>query len=131
MRRRLLVLVLALTCVAGPVTASAGLISLRIEFRAKADSKPRILTLRCGERATGTVPHAALACRRLQLLGSGAFRPTPPDAACTAIFGGPSTARIVGTFLGRALWVKVGRRDGCAIARWQRVAFLLPPPAAP
>ena len=71
------------------------------------------------------------ACARLQRLGPQAFRPTPPNTACTELYGGPSTARITGTFLGFPLWVKLGRGNGCEIARWQRVAFLLPQPASP
>ena len=73
----------------------------------------------------------ATACARLQRLGPAAFRPTPPNAACTEIYGGPSTARITGTFFGSPLWVRLSRSNGCEIARWQRVAFLLPRPAAP
>jgi len=128
--RRLLVL-LAVACVVSPATASAGLIALRIEFRADIGSQPRVLTLHCAEKATGTVPRPAAACSRLQRLGRAAFRPTPPDMACTDIFGGPSTAKITGTFLGSPLWVKLSRTNGCEIARWQRVAFLLPSPGSP
>ena len=130
-RRRHLAPLLVLVCAAFPTTASAGLIVLKIEFRADAGSKPRVLTLRCAEKATGTVRNPAAACARLQHLGRGAFRPTPPNTACTEIFGGPSTARITGSFLGFPLWVKLSRSNGCEIARWQRVAFLLPQPASP
>ena len=127
---RLLPLVL-LACAALPATASAGLIALRIEFRADFGSKPRILTLRCEDRATGTVPRPAATCRRLQQLGAEVFRPTPPRRACTEISGGPSTARVTGIYFGRQIWARLRRDNGCEIARWQRVAFLLPPPAAP
>lgn len=131
MSARRLVVLFAVACAVLPTTATAGLIALKIEFRADTASKPRALTLRCAEKATGTVRNPAAACVRLQRLGRAAFRPTPPDAACTEIFGGPSTARITGTFLGFPLWVKLSRSNGCEIARWQRVAFLLPRPASP
>ena len=114
-----------------PAAASAGLIALKIEFKAAAGSERRVLTLRCAARATGTVQNPAAACARLQRLGPQAFRPTPPNTAGTELYGGPSTARITGTFLGFPLWVKLGRGNGCEIARWQRVAFLLPKPASP
>ena len=128
---RRLVLLFVVACAVLPASASAGLIALRIEFRADGGSQPRILTLRCAAKASGTVPNPAAACERLQRLGRAAFRPTPPDTACTEIFGGPSTAKITGTFLGAPLWVKLSRTNGCEIARWQRVAFLLPRPGSP
>jgi len=131
MRVGALAIVLLVVSVALPATASAGLIDLRIRFQADAGTKPRLFTLRCADRATGTVPHPADACRRLQRLGDGAFRPTPPGTACTEISGGPSTARVTGIYLGRPLWVRLRRDNGCEIARWQRVGFLLPRPAAP
>jgi hypothetical protein len=131
MRLGSLAIVLVVVFVAVPATASAGLIDLRIRFQADAGTKAQLFTLRCADRVTGTVPHPADACRRLQRLGSEAFRPTPPDTACTAIFGGPSTARVTGSYLGRPIWVRLRRDNGCEIARWQRVGFLLPQPAAP
>ena len=129
--RRLVALFAVVACAVLPATASAGLIALKIEFQTNAGSKPRVLTLRCAEKATGTVRNPAVACARLQRLGPAAFRPTPPNTACTEISGGPSTARITGLFQGFPLWVRLSRTNGCEIARWQRVAFLLPQPAAP
>ena len=131
MRARLTLSLAVLGCAFLPSTAAAGLIALRIEFRADAAATPRILTLRCAAEASGTVASPALACRRLQRLGAAAFRPPPPRTACTEIFGGPSSARITGNYLGRSLWVRLRRENGCEIARWQRVAFLLPQPASP
>jgi len=129
--RQLTIPLFVMVCATFPATASAGLIALKIEFRADAGSKPRILTLRCAAKAIGTVRSPTTACARLQRLGPTAFRPTPPNAACTEIYGGPSTARITGTFFGSPLWARLSRSNGCEIARWQRVAFLLPQPAAP
>jgi hypothetical protein len=131
MSARRLVALFAVVCAVLPATASAGLIALEIEFLADAGSQPRVLTLRWAERTTGTVRSPAAACARLQHLGRRAFRPTRPSMACTEIFGGPSTARITGLFLGLPLWVMLSRSNGCEIARWQRVAFLLPRPASP
>ncbi len=131
MRRRLSVLLLTAACATFPAAASAGLIALRIEFRADAGARPRIFTLRCGEQMTGTVAHPAAACKRLQRLGPGAFRPTPSGTACTEISAGPSTARITGISFGRPLWVRFRLDNGCEIARWQRLSFLLPRPAPP
>jgi hypothetical protein len=115
---------------AAPGSASSGMIDLRITFQADASTAPRTFTLRCGTRSTGTVPRPAVACGRLRELGESAFRPAPPDMGCADIWGGPSTARVAGTYLGRRLWVRLRLVNGCEIARWHRVGFLLPPPAA-
>ena len=131
MRHRTGLFLIVVACAAFPPAALAGNIALRIAFRAEPTSAPQILTLRCGARAAGTVPNPAAACRRLQRLGRSAFRPTPPGTACTEISGGPSTARITGSFLGFPLWVRLNRSNGCEISPWQRVAFLLPRPASP
>jgi hypothetical protein len=36
------------------------------------------------------------------------------------------TALVTGIYFGRPVWARLSRVDGCAIARWQRVAFLFP-----
>ncbi|WP_411278139.1 SSI family serine proteinase inhibitor [Gaiella sp.] len=131
MRLGIGLILIAAACAAFPTAASAGAIALKIIFRATPTSAPQTLTLRCGSMPTGSVPSPAAACRRLQILGPAAFRPTPPDTACTEIYGGPSTARVTGTYFGSRLWVRLGRANGCEIGRWQRVAFLLPRPGAP
>jgi hypothetical protein len=123
---------LVVVAAAIPGHARAGTIDLRIAFRAQESSPPRILVLTCANgSARGTVRDPAGACRRLQRLGNGAFAPTKRGVACTEIFGGPSTAVVTGRFLGRPLWVRLRRDNGCEIDRWQRVAFLLPRPANP
>jgi hypothetical protein len=80
-------------------------------------------TLRCAP-AGGTLPNPAAACRRLFALPAP-FAPTPPGTACTMIYGGPQVARVIGTFRGGRIWTTLRRRDGCEIARWNRVVFLL------
>lgn len=131
MRRVLPLLLAVLTCSVVAEAAAAAPIALRIEFRADSAATPRILRLVCSDRSTGTVSHPAAACRKLRGLGTAAFRPTPRGRLCTQISGGPSTARVTGAYLGRSLWVTLSRDNGCEIARWQRVAFLLPPPSPP
>ena len=82
---------------------------------------PHGTTLRC--------PSGAPACRQLGAL-AGPFAPTPPQTACSQIYGGPQEALVTGTFRGRKVWARFTRRDGCAIARWDRVAFLFRPLAS-
>jgi hypothetical protein len=59
------------------------------------------------------------------VLSANPFAPTPPATVCTQIYGGPQEALITGTFRGRRVWARFSRRNGCEIARWNRIAFLL------
>lgn len=53
----------------------------------------------------------------------------PTDVACTEIYGGPETARIVGTIGDKAVDTTVDRANGCGIDDWDRLlADLLPEP---
>jgi hypothetical protein len=80
-------------------------------------------TLRCTP-AGGTLPAAASACRRLLAIRDP-FAPTAPRTVCTQVYGGPQEAVVRGSFNGRRVRTRFTRRDGCAIARWERVRFLL------
>ena len=92
--------------------------------RADASAPARVATLRC-DPPGGTVTRPADACRRIKALGRQALAPTPRGMACTLIYGGPQTALVAGTLNGSRVWARFTRRDGCEIARWNRVAFLL------
>ena len=81
-------------------------------------------TLRCAP-AGGTHTQAASACRKLGTMSSP-FAPIPKDAACTDQYGGPQVALVTGFFRGRALWVQLANRNGCEIARFTRLSFLVP-----
>ena len=111
----------------GLATASlgaAGPTDLRVVYRADIGASARVTTLRCSPPG-GTVVHPAAACRRLEMHGRAAFAPTPRGMACAQIYGGPQTALVTGTLDGARVWARFTRRDGCAVARWNRVAFLL------
>src|SRR5919198_4610550 len=84
----------------------------------------RAWTLRC-DPVGGTLPHRATACRRLAAI-SRPFRPVPKDAVCTEIYGGPQTALVTGRLRGSRVGARFNRRNGCEIARWERVRFLFP-----
>jgi hypothetical protein len=58
-------------------------------------------------------------------LSADALAPVPGDTACTAIYGGPSEARVTGTIRGEAVDERFGLEDGCQIARWERNRALL------
>jgi hypothetical protein len=81
-------------------------------------------TLRCGPTG-GTLPARVAACRKLNSL-SAPFQPIRQGVSCTQIYGGPAVARVTGRFRGNRVWAEFRRRDGCEIARWERLGPLLP-----
>jgi Subtilisin inhibitor-like len=84
-------------------------------------------TLAC-KPVSGTLPSRRAACRRLSQMTVAAFAPVPSDAVCTQIYGGPQKAVVKGTVAGERIWASFRRRNGCEIARWQRLSpWLLPP----
>lgn len=92
----------------------------------RAGGKPEVWTLRCAP-ARGTLPKPGVACRKLAEGGWKLVTPVPQSAICTEIYGGPQEARIVGRIEGRKVWAKLGRQNGCHIARWDRLSpWLLP-----
>jgi hypothetical protein len=124
------VLVAAVGCGAGQSapgnTAPTADTSLKITLWPQGrdgDSKPRQWTLRC-EPDGGTLPRKATACDRLSRLARP-FAPTSKDVVCTDLYGGPQQALVTGVHEGKRVWATLSARNGCEIARWNRVAFLL------
>jgi Subtilisin inhibitor-like len=105
-------------------TAAAALTALSITVSTSGGEPSMRWTLRCGP-AGGSLPRPVAACTRL-LAQTDPFAPVPKGVACTTIYGGPQTARVTGRFKGRSVWTSFSRRNGCEIARWNRVAFLFP-----
>jgi hypothetical protein len=96
----------------------------------KGRATPREWRLHC-DLAGGTHPAPEKACEQLFGLDD-AFAPTPGDAVCTELYGGPAVAEIEGLFRGETVDATFSRSDGCEIARWDRHAFLFPVrPASP
>ncbi len=122
---RVLTVAAAVLLLASTALGSGSHTSLRVVVRANADAPAHVATLRCNP-AGGTVLHPAQACRRLLSAGRAIFAPTPPGTACTQIYGGPQVAVVTGTLGGQRVWARFLRRDGCEVARWNRVAFLFP-----
>ena len=124
--------VVALATIALAAAASANASSgtvLRVTYweDAAAPTKSVTWTLRCGPVA-GSLPRPARACRRLAQGGAELFAPTPKNAVCTEIYGGPQRARVVGTVKGKRIWATFTRSNGCEIPRWQRISPWLVPP---
>jgi hypothetical protein len=84
----------------------------------------RTHTLRCNPLG-GTLPNRAEACTRLARM-TRPFAPTPEGMACTEIYGGPQQALVWGRLRGYSVRATFSRRNGCEIARWNRVRFLFP-----
>lgn len=76
--------------------------------------------------ARGTHPAPGRACLTVGREGLAAFRPVPPATLCTQVYGGPQEALVTGRLRGRPVWARFNLRDGCQIARWKRLAPLLP-----
>jgi len=103
--------------------AEPGLTDLRITVWPQRKPGPSTQrTLRC-DPGSGTLARPAGACRRLAAAAKP-FAPIPPDTACTQIYGGPQVALVAGTYRGTCIWTRFQRRNGCEIARWERLAFL-------
>ncbi|MFV0134943.1 SSI family serine proteinase inhibitor [Streptomyces sp. HMX87] len=71
---------------------------------------------------------ACAAVDRSTRAGQDVFAPVPVGTVCTMQYGGPATARVTGTWAGRPVDATYDRRDGCEIARWDRLVPLLPDP---
>jgi len=100
--------------------------SLTISFweSGREQGAPKRWTLRC-RPAGGSHTRAAQACSRLFAL-QRPFAPPPKDLACTQIYGGPEQALVTGVHHGRRVWTQLSLSDGCQIARFKALAFLVP-----
>ncbi|GGS38342.1 SSI family serine proteinase inhibitor [Streptomyces griseoviridis] len=77
----------------------------------------------------GSHPDPAGACAavdRSARAGQDVFGPVPEGSVCTFQYGGPATAHVTGTWAGHRVDATYDRRDGCGIARWDRLVPLLP-----
>ncbi|GAA4795361.1 SSI family serine proteinase inhibitor [Streptomyces ziwulingensis] len=77
----------------------------------------------------GSHPDPAAACAAVERgtqAGQDVFAPVAQGTFCTMQHGGPATAHVTGTWAGRPVNASYDRRDGCQIARWDRLVPLLP-----
>jgi len=126
---RIGVLIVVIAAVVGCGSSSAGTLagptSLRIAYfdNGRGEDATTSWTLRC-DPAAGTLPRRAAACQKLDTM-KNPFAPPPKDLQCTQIYGGPGQAVITGTYEGKRVWVLLAQRNGCEIARWRKLAFLV------
>jgi subtilisin inhibitor-like len=89
-----------------------------------AEAAKKTYTLHCAP-VGGTLPKRAAACAKLIRL-QRPFAPVPTGMACTMIYGGPQVALVTGRLRGNQIRATFSRKDGCQLARWNRVGFLFP-----
>jgi hypothetical protein len=119
----------ALTLGAGAGASAPGRTSLTVTYWSDGTTLTgkTVWTLRCNPPG-GTLRRPARACDRIVSAGRRLFAPVASGSLCTEIYGGPQVALVTGTVDGRRVWAKFQRRNGCEIARWQRVSPWLVPP---
>lgn len=106
-----------------PNPTSVGLTRLTVAAKDSPTAVEQTWTLTCAP-AGGSHPNPAAACAELAK-ATDPFSPTPPDRACTMIYGGAQTATITGTYRGLSVNASYSRTNGCEIARWDAVATVL------
>lgn len=115
---------LAVGCAEAATTASTSQLTVTYWSEGPGGAEPQRWTLRCGP-AAGSHPSANRACTKLAAIRRP-FAPIAKDAVCTQIYGGPETALVTGTYRGRRVWARFGRKDGCQISRWNKHVPVLP-----
>ncbi|WP_458244671.1 SSI family serine proteinase inhibitor [Streptomyces sp. MAI_2237] len=101
---------------------------LTVTVRHAGDGRDGTFRLYCHPGA-GDHPDVAGACAALDRgsrWGRETFAPVPEGSICTMQYGGPATAHVTGVWAGRPVDATYSRDNGCEIARWDRMAPLLP-----
>jgi len=115
--------------VATASTASTPTTSLSITYwpNGKDETVKTTATLRCSPvgGSLGTLARRVAACQRLAGMTAPFARPRA-GLLCTQQYGGPDQALITGTFRGHGVYVGLGLEDGCQIARFKKLGFLVP-----
>jgi hypothetical protein len=96
-------------------------LTVRVDADGDGPGEPKQARIFCDQEST----ERGSPCAAAKALEPADFEPTPSDVACTEIFGGPETATISGTLERKRVEGSFSRQDGCAIARWDKVAPLL------
>jgi hypothetical protein len=64
-------------------------------------------------------------CAALDVVAPKVFRPTNPERACAAIYGGPETATVRGTWEDELVNATFNQANGCEIGRWKQMVPVL------
>ena len=103
--------------------AAAAAVDLTVTLRPKGPDGPaRQRHIRCEQVG----PSAGTAvCQGLAGLTPAQLKPVPANVACTQIYGGPASASVRGTLLGKHVDAQFKLTKGCEIERWDRNRVLL------
>jgi hypothetical protein len=105
---------------ASPPAAPAGIVlTVRVDQDGNGPADPKLANVACD---------AVAECPPLRGAALADFAQTPADRICTAVFGGPETATVTGTWEGRRVDARFSRENGCEISRWEKLAALLAAP---
>jgi hypothetical protein len=111
-----------------PAGSDGAVTELTIRYESAPGSGGQVWTLTCSPDG-GSHPDAAAACATLaQHAADGVdpFAPTPKNQPCTMVYGGPDIGMVTGTWNGQKVSATFSKENGCEIARWTRVAPMLP-----
>jgi hypothetical protein len=100
----------------GSAPGKGSLLDLTLDADGPGPEKPRTATMDCPEPAHATADEL---CGRVLLLSPDVFDPVAPGTACTEIYGGPDTLKVVGTLEGEEVEGEFTRENGCEIDRFE------------
>ena len=103
----------------GQARGTRGPTRLLIELSRRPELPAAEFTLECDPPA-GSLPDPVQACAAVAQAPE-LFAPVPPGQLCTQLYGGPETAAVRGVHGGRDVGAVFNRRNGCEIARFQRL----------
>ncbi|MGH3459216.1 hypothetical protein [Aeromicrobium sp.] len=98
-------------------------VTVKLEMSVQADenAKARTGTLTC----PGETAKERDICAALDVVAPAVFEPVPLDEACTAIYGGPRTATVTGSYQDEPVSAIFNQENGCEIARWNQIKPVL------
>jgi hypothetical protein len=97
--------------------------SLVVIYKQSPQSEIQKWSLKCNP-AGGTLQKAKTACNRLLKIANP-FAHADPDQMCTELYGGDEVATVTGRWKGKKVSATFSKKDGCEIARWEALKFLL------
>ena len=104
-------------------SSAASPYSLTVSYKQSPQSEIQKWSLKCNP-VSGTLPKAKTACNRLLKIATP-FATANPDQMCTQLYGGDEVATVKGSWKGKKVRATYSKTDGCEIARWAALKFLL------
>ena len=95
---------------------------IRVTFKKDANTAALTRILECAP-AKGNYSNSAAICKKLLKI-TDPFKKPAVDEICSEIFGGESSAKVVGKWRGKKVNQIYSLNNGCEIARWKNLEFL-------